>query len=371
MNSSVRSWVFTKLPFPQALELVDRPAPEKLEPTQIAVNVVAAALNPVDGQVCALKASKSPDGETLSAPAPLASDFAGTVVAVGDGVDKWKVGDQIMGLTFEMEPKTPFGGSLGTLAVIDINSSCITRKPAALGWNEAAGLPLVGLTAKTTLSEPLLRLPPRAADAQEPPTVVVLGGSSGVGQYCVQLGKAAGLRVVATCSAASEPFVRSLGADEVIDYTAGSVLESLRAVRPDDGFISIVDCVGGTELLDALPSLLTPKSPSTFPHGGSYTTIVGDKTDRSTMGGAFLLDVDRTMRERQDASDAGSLAYRYACILLDMNAEWLDDLAAKAAGGELKVPVDSTFGFERAREAYERLATGRARGKVVVEVQKA
>ncbi|KPV72624.1 uncharacterized protein RHOBADRAFT_65583 [Rhodotorula graminis WP1] len=277
-----------------------------------------------------------------------------------------------MGLTFEMEPKTPFGGSLGTLAVIDINSSCITRKPAALGWNEAAGLPLVALTAKTTLSEPLLRLPPtRDADAQEPPTVVVLGGSSGVGQCCVQLGKAAGLRIVATCSAASEPFVRSLGADEVIDYTAGSVLESLRAVRPANGFVSIVDCVGGTELLDALPSLLTPKSPSSFPHGGSYTTIVGDKTDRSTMGGAFLLGVDRTMRERQDASDAGSLAYRYACILLDMNAAWLDDLAAQAASGALKVSVDSTFGFERAREAYERLATGRARGKVVVEVQDA
>lgn len=218
------------------------------------------------------------------------------------------------------------------------------------------------------MSEPLFRLPPRATDAQEQPTVVVLGGSSGVGQYAVQLGKAAGLRIVATCSASSKQFVRSLGADEIIDYTAGSVLESLRAVRPDEGFVSIVDCVGGTELLDALPSLLTPKSTS-FPHGGSYTTIVGDKTDRSTMGGAFLLGVDRTMRARQDASDAGTLAYRYACILLDMNAEWLDDLAAQAAQGALKVPIDSTFEFERAREAYERLATGRAKGKVVVEVQ--
>lgn len=81
---------------------------QKLEPTQIAVKVVAAALNPVDGQVCALKACKS-DGESLAAPAALASDFAGTVVAVGDGVDKWKVGDEVMGLTFEMvRPLSPF-----------------------------------------------------------------------------------------------------------------------------------------------------------------------------------------------------------------------------------------------------------------------
>lgn len=186
----------------------------------------------------------------------------------------------------------------------------------------------------------------------------------------MQLGKAAGLRVIATCSATSEHFVRSLGADEVIDYTAGSVLESLRVVKPAQGFVTIVDCVGGTELLDDLPALLTPKTDS-FPHGGSYTTIVGDKTDRSTLGGAMLLDTDRTMRARQDASQAGSLPYRYACILLDMNAEWLADLAARAADGRLKVPIDSTYAFEQAREAYERLGTARAKGKVVVEVQAA
>lgn len=236
---------------------------------------------------------------------------------------------------------------------------------------QAAALPLVFLTAKTCLSPPYLVLPASAditSSKRIPPTVVVLGGSSAVGQYAVQLAKKElGATVVATCSGRNADFVKELGADTVIDYTSEDVPARLRELRPDGGYISIVDCVGGTEAVDLAPEVLAPRS-AAYPAGGSLTTIVGDKTSRSSMGGSILYLTHPRMLLRMLRGWTG-WGFRYSCIMLANRKDWLAEVGHLVTGAGLRVEIDSEWQFEEVEKAYERLNTGRARGKIVVHVK--
>ena len=145
----------------------------------------------------------------------------------------------------------------------------------------------------------------------------------------------------------SSAFVRGLGANEVVDYTTSSsaVTSAVKAFKPD----AIIDCVGGTECIGL---------------AAQYVTIVGDKTDRSMMGGSALLLTSPRMVLRSLLGYLG-LGSSYECINLEQNPEYLRQ-ATELKGED--VVIDSVFGFDKAKEAFERLNTGRARGKVIVEV---
>lgn len=261
---------------------------------------------------------------------------------------------------------------MSEIAVIDVTRSTVIQKPPQLSWVQAAALPLVFLTAKTCLSPPYLLLPPSAeptAAHRTSPTIVVLGGSSAVGQYVVQLAKKE-LRanVVATCSSRNVEFVKELGADTVIDYTSEDVMARLRQLRPDGGYVSVIDCVGGTDIVHLAPDILAPRSRE-FPAGGSLTTIVGDKTSRSSMGGSILYLTTPRMLARMLKGWAG-YGFRYSCIMMANHKEWLAEVGHLVADGNLRVEIDSEFEFEDVEKAYERLNTGRARGKIVVHVKR-
>lgn len=109
-----------------------------------------------------------------------------------------------------------------------------------------------------------------------------------MGIYAVQYAsKALGAKVIATCSGKNTEFVKSLGADIVIDYTKEDIPSRLKELRPTEGYTTIVDCVGGTELFATWGELLGPRS-AEWKEGGAYISIVGDKTDRSALGGAAI-----------------------------------------------------------------------------------
>ena len=163
--------------------------------------------------------------------------------------------------------------------------------------------------------------------------------------YAVHLAKQRGWSVVASCSARNADFVRSMGADDIIDYTSSSVPERVKAFRPD----AIVDCVGGTECLGLAKR---------------YVTIVGDKTNRMVMGGAAIYLWNPQMLLRSWLGRAG-LGPSYDCVNLDLNKTFLEDTLRLPRD---KIVIDSTFGFDQVREAFERLNTGRARGKVIINV---
>ncbi|KAM0793441.1 hypothetical protein ACM66B_000886 [Microbotryomycetes sp. NB124-2] len=366
MSSTFKAWARTT---PEAsLCQVDVCAPSELQPTEILVETHAAALNPVDVQLQNLPIFRL---SALSHPKGVASDFAGTVLAVGKQVTLFKQGDPVFGMQFQAIPK-PIQGALSQVIVVDTKTSPTVVKPEHLSWQQAASLPLVWLTAQTCLAPPYTIKPP--AQITERSTIVVLGGSSSVGQYAVQIAKRElGARVIATCSSRNATFVRNdLGADVVVDYTSESVLEKLRELRPAEGYTTIIDCVGGNELVPHLDTLLVPRNKQTYPQGGSYTTIVGDKTDRSRLGGSTIYLWNPSMLVRHIK---GWLGYgpRYACIGLTASADYLR-LAVEATDPtqdhKLVVQIDSEFDFDEVPKAFERLNTGRARGKVVVNVKK-
>ncbi|BGP52732.1 hypothetical protein JCM8202v2_000288 [Rhodotorula sphaerocarpa] len=349
------------------MDLTFKYFPADLKPHEILVQVITAALNPVDVQLKNLPIFRL---AALSYPKGLGCDFAGRILGKGTEVKDLPMGADVMGVT--MSPLAgPNGGTLSEIAVVDLTRSTVIQKPPTLSWVQAAALPLVFLTAKTCLSPPYLVLPASAditSSKRIPPTVVVLGGSSAVGQYAVQLAKKElGATVVATCSGRNAVFVKELGADTVIDYTSEDVPARLRELRPDGGYISIVDCVGGTEAVDLASEVLAPRS-AAYPAGGSLTTIVGDKTSRSSMGGSILYLTHPRMLLRMLRGWTG-WGFRYSCIMLANRKDWLAEVGHLVTGAGLRVEIDSEWQFEEVEKAYERLNTGRARGKIVVHVK--
>lgn len=333
--ATVKSWIYTYAGYPETMRLEDTTVPPKPAPNHILVQVKAAALNPVDIQMMNLPINSVPG---LNGTKIVGKDFAGIVLDAGNET-KFSKGAEVMGVTMAMNGS----GSLTEVAHIDTKSSAIIEKPTGMSWNEAASLPLVWLTAYTAIEKcaPFL-------ENSSKKKIAILGSSSATGIYMVQLAKKRGWNVLGTCSGRNVDFVREQGANEVTDYTksADAVPQSVSAFAPD----AIIDCVGGTECIG-----LAKK----------YVTIVGDKTSRSSMGGSFLYLLYPRMVLRWLLGYFG-VANSYDCIILETNEGWLE----KATELQSKdIIIDSIFQFDKVKEAFEKLNTSRARGKVVVEVQ--
>ncbi|KAJ0389800.1 hypothetical protein P43SY_011919 [Pythium insidiosum] len=178
-----------------------------MQPSEVRVRVVRAAVNPIDGILV------SPTGVHFLGSSPTADkpfrvgfDVAGVVVEKGAAVsdDKLQIGDQVYAMT-------PFT-AVGTFAQYHVvDAQYVARKPSSLDWDHAASVPLVSLTSYQALVQ--------HAKLQRGQRVLILGGSSATGIFAVQLAKALGAYVYTTTSSRNAAFVRSLGADVVIDYT--------------------------------------------------------------------------------------------------------------------------------------------------------
>ena len=277
----------------------------------------------------------------MSFPKGIAKDFSGIVLSAGAD-SGFQPGDEVFGLFMSSTH-----GTLAEAAVIDTSSKAgeavVLKKPASWSWNEAASLPLVWLTARTSIA-----CVEEYVEKGERKKVVVLGGSSATGMYTVWLARQRGWTVLSTCSGRNTEFVSSLGAEKVVDYTSQSVSDEVREFAP----AAIIDCVGGTECLGIAPR---------------YVTIVGDKTARSSMGGSMLYLVSPRMVLRKILGMIG-WGEHYDCIILAQDKGYLQEAVDRLP--REKIAVDSTFGFGEVKQAFERLNTGRARGKVVVEVDK-
>ena len=272
----------------------------------------------------------------------LCSDFSGTVIAGGEG-SGFSEGDEVFGVN--MKPFNPASGTLSEIAHIDLASACVAKKPKEWTFNQAAGFGCVWLTAETCIEQVSSYV-----DESATKRVVILGGSSACGIYTTYLAKKRGWKVLATCSGRNTDFVRNtLGADEVVDYTKQNVRDEVQKFKPD----AVIDDVGGTEAIGL---------------SKRYITIVGDKTTRTKMGGPLTYYLSfAPMQWLRWALGRVGLGQSYDVIMLDMKKEYLEE--AKELPTD-KIIIDSTFAFEDVKQAYERLNTGRARGKIIVEVSK-
>ncbi|KAK9774154.1 putative Enoyl reductase (ER) domain-containing protein [Seiridium cardinale] len=332
MNREIKAWTWTHGGFPKALQKIVLPADkEPLKPLELRVRVKAASINPVDAQLMGFPLLPYIPGFVLPTHKGLAEDFSGVVEEAGKD-SGFKVGDEVFGIVYFVP-----GGTLQEGIKIDIKTSVVLPKPADWSWEQAGALPLVWLTAQT-----MIHLVDSYVKNKK---VVVLGGSSGTGMYAVWIAKQRGWDVVATCSSRKSEFVKSMGAIDTIDYTTVNVREAVRKYAPD----AIIDCVGGTDCIGI---------------ASRYVTVVGDKTSRSMMSGRNIYFWNPQMVFRALLGRTG-LGRSYTCVNLEFKYPYLKEILNLPKD---KIIIDSTFGFDQVKEAFDRLNTGRTRGKVVVQI---
>ena len=217
-SSSMMAWRVHEYGPPDVMKFERIPRPDP-GPGEVLVKVEAAGVGPWDAWI---RAGKSALPQPL--PLTLGSDLAGEVVAVGPGVSRPRVGEQVYGVT-----NPQFVGAYAEYALA--SAAMVARKPESLGSIEAAGVPVVAVTARQALFEHA-----RLTAGQ---TVVIHGAAGSVGVYAVQLAHQAGLHVIATASASDAALVRELGADTVIDHRTELFEDSVR------GADAVIDLVGG------------------------------------------------------------------------------------------------------------------------------
>ncbi|KAG8168775.1 hypothetical protein KVR01_001524 [Diaporthe batatas] len=307
--------------------------PPSLSKDELLVRVRAAGLNPIDYKIPELPFSMS--RAMISVPASPAMDFAGTVVAHGAGVEfPVKVGDSVFG---RLDPGR--FGALGEFVVA--RSAGCAGLPAGVSPEHASAVGSVGLAAFASIVPHV----PKGA----PFRVFINGGSGGTGTIGIQIAKLLGCHVTTSCSARNVELCRSLGADEVLDYTQGDLVAALKA--KGQVFDLVVDNIGSpSDLYSACGEFVVPDGQ--FVQVGMGMSMANMRLMTSRMllpsflgGGSRKFSLAVAKNKHQDL----------ACL-----GEWI-------AAGKIKVEVDEVFDFGDAPKAYEKLRTGRARGKIIVK----
>lgn len=296
----------------------DIPTPEP-GPGQVRVRVHAASVNPVD-----TKLRENGRWAGVEPPAVLGSDVAGTVDAVGAGVDSLAAGDAV----FYSARLGPGDGAYAEYNVSD--ASIVAPMPAGLAFEEAASLPLAGMTAWDGLVQ---RAGVRVAE-----TVLVHGGGGGVGTLAIQLARAAGARVLTTCGRYDFDLVEDLGAEFAIDYREEDFVEEVRAATGGSGVDVVFDTVGGDTIA---------RSVEITRRHGRHATVIGSSGDLSM---AYRRNITLHM------------------VMMEREGRKLDALRTLVEEGSLRPVVDSVRPLREVAQAHRDLAEGGVRGKIVLSV---
>jgi NADPH:quinone reductase-like Zn-dependent oxidoreductase len=297
----------------------DLPVPEPGE-GEVLIRVKAAGLNPIDNLLAAGAMSAMIPHEY---PLVVGRDAAGVVEAVGAGVDQVQVGDSVYGHVLLAPPIQ--AGTVAEYAVLPTAS--VSKVPEGLDFVTAAAIPLAAAAASGTVDA--------LGDAVSPGSVVLVNGASGgVGSYVVQLLADRQIEVVATGTAADADRLRDLGAKEVVDYTAGPVVDQVLTSHPD-GVDALVNLAGNTP--DQIPLGAVKKGCTV-----SFTTM---GPDEEALAGAGLVGFKVMAKPTRDITAP---------------------FAQKVAGGSMQVSVAEVLDLDHAAEGLAVLAAGAARGKIVV-----
>ncbi|KAF8149534.1 hypothetical protein B0H34DRAFT_679302 [Crassisporium funariophilum] len=323
-------------------------------PTSLLIRTSHAALNPGGTIVISL----FPTFLAHSSPAPWVPelDFSGTIVKLGADVSAARpelaVGQDVFGVVPMGAHLKTGAGALGEYVVVEMHLVALKPKNATMA--ESAGLGVAACTALVLV---------RRAGLREGDKVLVNGGTGGAGSFAVQLArKAVGKSgtVVVVCSTGNDDLVKSLGADEAIDYKAHNPLHTyLTTHHSASPFKSIIDAVGITPLFLHSASYLAP--------GSTYVSI-GVKLPSLSYGGMFW-SVAGMMRCMLLPAVLGGGGRAYAQVsMMEPAVADLEQLRGMVEEGSVRCVVDSVWEMEDALKAYEKWANGKVRGKVVVHV---
>ena len=326
----MKAMVINKFGSADQFELVDIPKPS-IRSGHVLVKVAASSVNPVDYKIREL-------GDNLpfapSLPAVLGMDFAGTVEAVGEGVENFQVGDEIYGCAGGLGN---LAGSLAEYMLADVR--LIAKKPKSLSMDEAAVLPLVSITAYEGLTR---------ANVSSGQKVLIHGGSGGVGHVALQLAKYFGADVYATGGGDKQvSLIESLGA-VAINYKTESVSDYVQRYTDGKGFDVIYDSVGNENLLKSIDAAVL--------NGHIATT-------------SSMAALDLTMAHLKGISL--HVVFMLIPMIHNIGRQTHGDILTSVAeivdaGGLKPVIVENKFGLEEVAKAHRFLEGGKAMGKVVL-----
>nr|BBH86362.1 NADPH:quinone reductase [Thermosporothrix sp. COM3] len=300
---------------PEQLRLESVPCPEPQE-GEVLLRVYAIGVNPIDWKI---RAGLLQDFFPKQFPYIPGYDVAGIVEGVGPGVTTWSVGQEVFGQ-----------GTKGTYAEYIVTAaSALAPKPTAISFAEAAAIPVGAMTAWKALFQD--------GGLQAGQRVLVLGAAGGVGAFAVQLAKWGGAQVIGTASTANLAFVRSLGAEQVIDYTTTPITSTALVERAVQAVDLVIDGVGGEVGRSAL---------AVVRRGGKLISLV--------------------------EPPAPELAQRYGVETMMVQSpppeDCLKTIARLVDEGQLRVTTGRIFPFREVREAHMLSQTGHGRGRIVLQL---
>jgi NADPH:quinone reductase-like Zn-dependent oxidoreductase len=305
----------------------------------VLVQIYAAGVNQLD--------SKIRDGEfklilPYKPPFTLGHDVAGVITKVGSAVSKFKVGDEVYARASDHR--------IGTFAeLISIRESDVAFKPKNLTMEEAASMPLVGLTAWQALSE--------KANLKKGQKVFIQAGSGGVGTFAIQLAKHLGATVATTTSAANIDLVKSLGADFVVDYKK---IDFETILRNYDVVLNSQD----QKTLEKSLRILKP--------GGKLISISGppDPEFAKEIGAPWYIKLIMKLLSSRVRKKAKRLGVSFSFLFMRAEGNQLSQITSLIDSGVIRPVIDKVFPFEATNEAICYVESGRAKGKVVVKVRR-
>lgn len=318
------------------LVLKDLPEPA-LRADDLLVRVHAAGVNVLDGKI--------KDGEfklilPYKLPLILGNDLAGTVVKVGPGVRRFKVGDEVYA--------RPNKDRIGTFAeLMALNEKDAALKPARLSMEEAASVPLVGLTAWQALVE--------IGKVKRGDKVFIQAGSGGVGTIAVQLARHLGATVAATASPASFEMLKGLGADVLIDYRTQDFEQQL------EDYDFVLHSQGNAELEKSL-RILKP--------GGQLVSISGPPDPAFAKQAGLPLPVRGviSLLSRSARHRAEKRGVKYRFLFMRAEGQQLEKITALIDSGVVRPTVEKVYSFAETPKALAHVESGRAKGKIVVRI---
>ncbi|KAL7387834.1 hypothetical protein ABVT39_002269 [Epinephelus coioides] len=360
LQSCMSAWVIDQYGTNEVLKYTEEiPMPVVSSPSEVMIKVHAASLNPLDVSMRGgygaklLKLRRDPlsvmsSDNDSEFPLILGRDVSGVVVDCGSEVTHVVPGDEVWAAIPPWKQ-----GSLAEF--VTLTEYEVSHKPKLLSHTEAASIPYVANTALSALVNAGGLCRHNSSNKR----VLITGGSGGVGTFSIQLLKAWGAHVTVTCSQNAEGLVRGLGADEVVDYTAGDAPRQLEMMEKFD---VILDNVGG-ETEEWAVGLLKPWS------GAKYVTLVTPlllNTDSmGLLDGAFHAGLTLQSKAMQNIISSG-VFYRWGFYTPDGPA--LDEVSRLVDAVKILPVVEAQFPFTQVPQAFQKLEQGHARGKTVVRV---
>ncbi|MCS1350391.1 NADP-dependent oxidoreductase [Mechercharimyces sp. CAU 1602] len=321
----------------QQLQLTELPTPS-IGDDDVLVRISAASVNPIDYLV---RNGNFRLAFKNTFPLILGNDMAGIVEKIGPNVSKFKVGDKVYG--------RPNPNRIGTFAqYIAIHQHDLALTPQNLTMEEAAAIPLVGLTAWQALND-ILQL-------KKGQKILIHAGAGGVGTFAIQLAKHIGAFVATTASENGEALVKEMGADLFINYKTESFEDVI------DHYDAVFDTVGG-DTLERSFRVLKPD--------GKLVSVSGPPTKEGAIayGLGFLPKMLFSLASKKIRKTAKQYGIPYHWLGMKPNGEQLSQITALIEGGIIRPVIDRTYPLSQAQAAIEHVESKRAKGKVIITVE--